>query len=134
MSTLGTVLVVLIGGFLALMVGMQILIQSRARALAGKPVPPIPGPIGARVSKSGRSLLYFFSPMCGACRAITPRVKDLSQKNRSVFAVDVSDAGSVDVARALQILATPSTVEIADGKIQAVYIGPIPQEVLARFS
>lgn len=134
MSTLLVVVALLIGGFFALMVGMQLLIQAKARALTGKPVPPIPGQIGDRVSKSGRALLYFFSPMCGACRAITPKVRDMSRKNKSVFAVDVSEAESVDVARALQILATPSTVEIADGKIQGVYIGPIPQEVVARFS
>jgi hypothetical protein len=31
-------------------------------------------------------------------------------------------------------MATPSTVEIADGKIQGLYIGAIPDEVMARYA
>jgi hypothetical protein len=31
-------------------------------------------------------------------------------------------------------MATPSTVEIAEGKIVALHIGPIPADVMARFS
>ena len=134
MTILGTLVLVLIGGFFALVVGMQFLVQARAKALAGKPVPAMPGPIGDYVTKNQRALIYFFSPMCGACKVITPLVRELGKKNRSVFAVDVSMNEGVGVAQALQILATPSTVEIAEGKIQGVYIGSIPQDVMTRFS
>jgi thioredoxin-like negative regulator of GroEL len=88
--------------------------------------------VGERVSRSGRALVYFFSPACGACRAITPRVRELGKKNDAVFAVDVSE--SLDLARALRVMATPSTFEIAEGKIVGVHIGRIPDEVIARFA
>jgi thiol-disulfide isomerase/thioredoxin len=132
MAILGNVVLVLVLGFVALVVAMQVLVQVRARALAGKPLPPLPGVVGERVTRSKRALVYFFSPACGACRAITPRVRALGQKNPSVFAIDVSQ--SVELARALRIMATPSTVEIAEGKIVALHIGPIPADVMARFS
>jgi thiol-disulfide isomerase/thioredoxin len=132
MATFGTVLIVLVVGFVGLMVAMQVLVQTRAKALAGKPLPPLPGAVGERVTRSKRALVYFFSPACGACRAITPRVRELGKKNSSVFAVDVSQ--SLDLARALRVMATPSTVEIAEGKIVGFHIGPIPDEVFARFS
>ena len=132
MATLGTFLLVILVGFVGLTVVMQVLVHTRAKALAGKPVPPLPGPVGERVARSKRALVYFFSPACGACRAITPRVRELGKKNASVFAVDVSE--SFDLARALRVMATPSTVEVAEGKIVGVYLGPIPDEVVARFS
>ena len=134
MTTIGIGLLVILGLFVALMVGMQLAVQARARALAGTPVPPLPGTLGARVTRPTHALVYFFSPMCGACRALTPRVRALGEKNDAVFAVDVSQEESIAVARALRILATPSTVEIADGKIRGMYIGSIPDEVLARFA
>jgi len=49
-----------------------------------------------------------------------------------VFAIDVSV--SFDLARALRVMATPSTIEVAEGKIVGVYVGTIPREVVARFS
>lgn len=134
MSTISTGILVLVGAFFLLMMGMQVLVRAQARALTGKPVPALPGPLGARVAGSGRALVYFFSPMCGACRAITPRIQALGKKSSAVFAVDVSQTDSLDVARALRIMATPSTVEIDDGKIRGVYIGPVPDDVMERFS
>lgn len=132
MATISTALLVLVLGFVALVVVTQIMMVARARGQAGKPAPPLPGALGERVLRSERALVYFFSPMCGACRALTPRVRALGEKNDGVFAIDVSQ--STEAARALRVMATPSTVEIADGKIVGFHIGPVPEEVFARFS
>ncbi len=40
----------------------------------------------------------------------------------------------MEVARALRVMATPSTVEISDGRIVGYHIGPIPDEVMTRFA
>jgi len=119
-------------GFVVLMVFMQLAVARRARAMQGKAVPPLPGPIGRRIASQGHALVYFFSPQCGACRAITPRVRDLAKTNGGVFAVDVMS--DMELARALGVMATPSTVEIADGKIVGYHIGPIPNPVMQRFA
>lgn len=99
--------------------------------MTGTELPALPGEIGHRLATSKHSLVYFFSPTCGACRAITPRVRELEKTNSSVFAVDVTQ--DTALARALSVMATPSAVEITDGTIAGYHVGPIPEAVLARF-
>lgn len=132
MQTVLLVGVAAIGGMFLLMVGMNLLVRLKARELEGQPMPDVPGPIGESLSKAGRGLVYFFSPQCGACRAITPRMKALSEKNHSVFVVDITE--QLEVARAMHVLATPSTVEIADGKVVGVHVGMPPKDLEARFA
>lgn len=124
---LGVVLAVV-----GLILYMQIAVARRARAMQGKEVPSLPGQTGLRIGKLDHALVYFFSPQCGACRAITPRVRQLAEKNRSVFAVDVMN--DMALARALGVMATPSTVEIEKGKIVGYHIGSIPSAVMQRFA
>jgi len=129
---MGTVLAVVVIGFFIMMMSLQLVIRSRANALKGAAVPELPGAVGGRIASSKHALVYFFSPQCGACRAITPRVRALAQKNPDVFAVDVMH--DMEVARALRVMATPSTVEIEGGKIVGYHIGPIPEEVMSKFA
>ncbi len=118
--------------FVALVVGMQILVRFRARAMQGQLVPAISGPIGRQLSSAKSALVYFMSPNCGACRSWTPKVKELSQKNHDVFVIDVSQ--QLEVARALNVMATPSAIEIRDGRVAGYHIGAIPSDVLKRFA
>jgi thioredoxin 1 len=126
------VVAVLAIAFISFTLGMQILVQKRARALQGQAVPPLPGALGARVAKSPRALVYFFSQGCAACRPFTPRLRALGEKNRAVFVVDVMQ--DLDVARALGVLATPSAVEIEAGKVVGFHVGRVPEDVIARFA
>ncbi len=132
MGTFGTVVAVVALGFVALMVGMQWVVRAKANALKGGPVPDLPGAIGRKIAAQKRALVYFFSPSCGACRPITPVIRELGKKNPAVFAVDVMQ--DMPVARALSVMATPSTIEIEGGKIVGYHIGMVPEEVLTRFA
>lgn len=132
MQTFMTVAVAVVAGFFLMMVGMNLLVRWKAKALEGQPLPDVPGPMGTSLSNAGRALVYFFSPHCGACRAITPRMRELSKTNEHVFVVDVTQ--HLDVARALRVLATPSTIEIADGKVVGVHVGMLPRDVEERFA
>jgi thioredoxin 1 len=125
------VVAILAVAFITFSIATQITIASRVRAMQGKPVPSLPGALGARVAKATKALVYFHSPGCGACRPITPRMRALREKNDAVFVVDVME--DLDVARALGVLATPTTIEIDDGKIAGVFVGRVPDEVYARF-
>lgn len=127
-----SILVAVVAVFVAFMIGMQVLVRFRARAMQGKPVPAIPGSIGKHVKSAKSALLYFMSPSCGACRAWTPKLKTLSLKNRNVFVIDVSS--QYEIARALNVMATPSVIEISEGRVAGYHVGAIPVEVLARFS
>lgn len=132
MQTVLWVILGTVGGFALLMVVMNVVIRRRARAMEGQPLPPVPGPIGDSLSRAGRGLVYFFSPQCGACRSITPRMQALSDRSDHVHVVDVTQ--HLDVARALRVLATPSTIEVAQGRVVGVHIGMIPREVEERFA
>jgi thiol-disulfide isomerase/thioredoxin len=97
----------------------------------GRQLPPVPGPLGAKLKAAKSALVYFTSPECGACRPWTPKIKELGKRNRNVFLVDVSK--DIAVARALSVMATPTTIEIRDGQVHGVHVGPIPRNVLERF-
>jgi len=125
-------LLVIILGMVSLVVLMQVAVARRVRAMQGKAVPVLPGGTGGRIQRLDRALVYFFSPSCGACRAITPRVRELEAKNEAVFAVDVMT--DMELARALGVMATPSTVEIEGGKVVGYHVGAIPPAVFARFA
>ncbi len=129
MSKVLLVVVLLVVG---LMVGMQLLVRSRARAMRGQQVPELPGPLGRQLAGAPRSLLYFFSPSCGACKPLTPRFTALQRGNPAVHLVDVSQ--DLGVARSFKVMGTPSVVEIADGRIVGYHVGGVPPDVLARFA
>ena len=131
MSGLSIVGVVVVA-FVVFVVGMQLLLLRRARAMEGKALPALPTWPGSRITAADHALVYFFSPQCGACRAITPRVRALAEHNDAVFAIDVFH--ETDLARALGVMATPSTVEIRDGKVVGYHIGQIPAPVMQRFA
>jgi thioredoxin 1 len=129
---MGNVLLVAALAFVGLMVGLQVLARSRARAMQGKDVPELSGPLGRQLTGAPRALLYFFSPSCGACRALTPRFAALSRSNPAVHLVDV--AQDLGVARSFHVMGTPSVIEIAEGKIVGYHVGTVPAEVMARFA
>jgi len=132
MGTFTMVLAAMAFGFVALMLGMQFWVQRRAKAMNGSKVPQLPGATGQRIAKSGHALVYFFSPGCAACRPLTPRIRALGEKNPGVFAVDVTN--DLELARSLNVMATPSTVEIEDGTITGYHIGMLPESVFSRFA
>ncbi len=132
MSTLITVITILSLALAGLMVALQIAIRLRARALRGTPAPAVGGPLGKRIARGKTALVYFHSPTCGACRPFTPRLQAMARANPAVHVVDV--AQQLDVARAFGVLTTPSTVEIADGRIVDCRVGAPSRELLGRFA
>jgi thioredoxin 1 len=126
---IGLVVVLVLVG---LMVGLQLLVRARARAMRGRQVPKLPGDLGRQLAGAPRALLYFFSPSCGACKPLTPRFEALRRTNPAVHLVDVSQ--HLDVARGFQVMGTPSVIEIADGKIVDYVVGAASGAALARFS
>jgi len=115
-----------------LLVALQVFVRLKARAMRGKTVPALPGAVGRRLAEGNPGLLYFFSPSCGACRQFTPPIRDLSEKNPNVYLVDVTR--EMEVARALQVMGTPSFVEVSNGKIVGCHVGSVPPAVIQRYS
>jgi thioredoxin 1 len=119
--------------FVALMVGMQLMVRLKARAQRGKPLPELSGAWPQRLRGGASRLLYFFSPGCAACKPLTPRFEQLSRKRPdSVFVVNVAE--ELPLARALNVMATPSVIEVANGIIVGFHVGLPPAAVVARYS
>ncbi|HQP33565.1 MAG TPA: thioredoxin family protein [Polyangiaceae bacterium] len=132
MGTFAIALLVVLASFVALMIGLNVFVRIRAQRMQGKPLPPLPGDVGTSIAKARTGLVYFFTPSCAACRLLTPRLRELSKKNRDVFVIDASE--NLDLARAFRIMATPSTVEVESGRIVQVHIGVLPPDLLQRFA
>jgi thioredoxin 1 len=78
-------------------------------------------------------LLYFFSPGCAACRPLTPRFQEMSERRpKSVFVVNVAD--ELGLARALGVMATPSIVEVENGVIANYHVGRPPEQLMQRWA
>ncbi len=126
-------LLAIVAVFVALMVGMQLTVRLKARAQRGKPLPELSGAWSKRLRGGAASLLYFFSPGCAACKPLTPRFEQLSRRRPgSVFVVNVAE--DLPLARALNVMATPSVVEVANGIIVGFHVGLPPAEVVARYT
>ncbi len=130
MSSVMLVVLVAVVGFFGFILGLNLLVRMRARRMQGKPLPPLPGAVGEAIRKADKGLIYFFSPQCGACRPLTPKIRTMREKNKNIFLIDITQ--DLTVARALSIMATPSIVEVERGTIAAVHIGMPSQEVLLR--
>ena len=127
-----TYLIGIVAAIIGLMAIMQLVIRLKVRALRGKPLPALAGPWAKRLGHAS-SLLYFFSPGCAACRPLTPRFQEMSQrKPKSVFVVNVAD--ELPLARALGVMATPSIVEVTDGIIVSYHVGRPPEQLMSRWA
>jgi len=116
-----------------LMVIMQLVIRLKVRALRGKPIPTLAGPWSKRLAGRSSSLVYFFSSGCAACRPLTPRFQEMSQRRpKSVFVVNVAD--EQPLARSLNVMATPSIVEVTNGIIVGYHVGRPPEQLMARWA
>jgi thioredoxin 1 len=116
------ILLAVLIGFFALMIGMRIAIQFKASLLKGKSAPELTNACGKIIRENQKSLFYFYSPGCGACRSMTPVIRKLSETNRNIAAVDISS--DMSTARSFSVMATPTLVLIDNGLIKDVFIGP----------
>ena len=115
----------IVGGIVALVLGLQFFVMFRVRRQRGKPAPELAGKMGRRVSRGKSALFYFYSPSCGACRAMTPVMKRLAKAHEGgVYPVDI--AKDLDIARKFGVMATPTTIYVDKGVIQEVFVGPQP--------
>lgn len=124
MTYLGYLLLALV----AAIVFMQWRMARKAKAMEGQTVPELGSEIDAKLRLRGRVLLYFFSPNCGPCRAFTPLIDRAAVRHDNVFKFDVSR--SRDLARRLGIMATPTTLLVAEGRIARVALGALAEHTI----
>ncbi len=117
MSTIGIVVLIVIALF-ALFQGTIYLQAKKAR---GKPVADLGADALDLLEGRGDALIYFYSPNCIPCRAMTPAVDELSNEFDGVIKVDVSQ--TPEPAIAFQVRATPTLVLIRNGSVADILLG-----------
>lgn len=117
---MSTVLLIIIA-IVVLFIGMQLFMVFKMKLKKGKSAPNLEGKAGRLVNNGDKVLFYFYSPGCRACIPMTPVIKNLAKKNKSVFPVDVSR--DMTTAQKFGVMGTPSTVVIESGVIKEFLVG-----------
>ena len=126
MDILITVIIII-----SVFIGLRMLMQKKAQRAKGKEVDisifddKIRG-----LLKGNKSLLYFYTPTCSACRAQTPIIDKLEEDLKAVGKIDLS----VNRAAASEfgIMGTPSTAIMSGNKIAEIFIGLKQENFLKR--
>lgn len=118
-------LVVLLLGAL---IGLNFLAVARMRKAEGKAAPELEGRVGKLMKRKAGALFYFYSPSCAPCRAMTPIVKEMASRDERVQPVDISR--DLTIARRFGVMATPTVVQVREGLVTRVLVGPQPEQVL----
>jgi thioredoxin 1 len=124
------IIIYMLLGIVILFISMQLFIRFQSKFKKGKDVRTLTGYIGDAVRQSGKVLLYFYSPSCGACRQQTPIIDDLPRNPTTIFKVDVSKDAKTPLA--LGVLGTPSTVIIENGVIKEFFLGYISRDKILK--
>jgi len=70
-------------------------------------------------------LLYFYAPVCGMCRNMTPVIQRLMQQRQDIVSIDASE--KPQLARSLGVMGTPACVWIKQGKVSRVRLGVLSE-------
>jgi thioredoxin 1 len=114
-----TVLIVL--GIIGFFVFMRLLVWFNGKLKKGKEIPPFSGEIGERIQKGDRLLLYFYSPSCGACKAMTPVVDEMMNKKNNVYKINLSK--DYNIGKIFGVMGTPATIVVNESKIEQFILG-----------
>lgn len=127
---MGTVIGYIVFTVVALIAVMQIWLFMKAKRQQGKPMPDLEGLIDNELLSRSPLLFYFYSPSCGPCRALTPRIDRLREEYDNVIKVDVSQ--QPEIARRLSVMGTPTLVTVRDGMIAEVLLGGVTDSKLEQ--
>ena len=117
MDILITVVVII-----SVFIGLRFLMQKRAQRSKGKEVDiSIFDEKIIGLLKSEKSILYFYTPTCGACKSQTPIIDNLDAETNAVGKIDLSI--NRDAAKEFGIMGTPSTAIMSGNRIAEIFIG-----------
>ena len=117
MDTILTIVLVFVGFF----VFMRILVWVNGKIKKGKKIPPFSGEIGEKIQKGDKLLLYFYTPSCGACRAMTPVVDEMMKEKNNVYKINL--AKDFSIGKIIGVMGTPATVVVNESKIDQFILG-----------
>jgi thioredoxin 1 len=114
---------------LLVFIGFRYFMMFKLKFKRGKEAPELSGRYDEAVRSGQAALFYFYSQNCGACKAMTPVVRELAGEKKNCFLVDVQS--DMVTPGAFGVMATPSTVIVEGGKIKEFLVGAKSKEKLA---
>lgn len=129
MDILITVIIII-----SVFLGFRIVMQKRAARSKGKIIDSsiFDDRIKSLLTKE-KSILYFYTPTCGACRSQAPIIDKIELETEVVGKVDLSK--NFEAAKEFGIMGTPSTALMKGNKVADIFIG-VKQEkfLLEKFN
>ncbi len=122
-------IVLAIVGFFVL---MQLLVWINGKMKKGKKIPPFSGEIGRKIQAGNKLLLYFYTPTCGACRAMTPVIDELKKQKDNVYKINL--AKDRHVGEIFGVMGTPATVIVRNSKIEQYILGARSKKFLTNLA
>ncbi len=86
---------------------------------------------GKTVDIIENGILYFYSPKCGACKMMEKTINNLSSLT-DVLKINVFDGKNENIVKNMNIMATPTTVVIKEGKVKKVFIGVVGENKIKK--
>jgi len=87
--------------------------------------------IGKWVDIIENGILYFYSPKCGACKMMEKTINNLSSVT-NVLKINVFDEKNESIVRSMNIMATPTTVVVKEGRVKKIFIGVVGEDKIKK--
>ena len=100
---------------------IQLLAWINGKMKKGKKIPPFSGEIGRKIQTGNKMLLYFYTPTCGACRAMTPVIDEMKKQKDNVYKINL--AKDRHIGEIFGVMGTPATVIIRNSEIEQFILG-----------
>ncbi|MBU0472728.1 MAG: thioredoxin family protein [Bacteroidetes bacterium] len=111
-----------VGVIVLLMLSLKLFMQKRVQRVKGKSVNvSIFTSDIQELLKGKKSILYFYTPSCGACKTQSPIIDRLKDDIDFVGKIDLSDKR--EVATEFGILGTPTTAIMRGNNIEEIFVG-----------
>jgi thiol-disulfide isomerase/thioredoxin len=117
---------------LVLFVVPRLLMAINTAKLKGKPAPTVHKPSAGRIKSGLKTILYFYTPPCGACKIQEPVMERVRKKHPdAVFKIDAQR--NPEAAKAFGVMGVPFLAFIAEGKLVSAKAGVQQESAILGF-
>jgi len=126
LETILYIILTIIGFFAAI----QIYIYLNSYFKKGKKIESFGGELSKKIQAGKKILLYFYTPTCGACKAMTPVVESMRSENNDVHKINL--AKDMQLAQVFGVMGTPATIIVEDVQIKKYILGARSENYLRK--
>jgi thioredoxin 1 len=102
---------------------LRLLAGFNGRMKKGKVIEPFSGEISRKIQSGEKLLLYFYSPSCGACKAMTPVIDEMKRGNKNIYKINLAKESERKIGQIFGVMGTPATVLVENSKIAQFILG-----------